>query len=189
MSQGRAAANNSKCLNNLRSLGIASKLYTMEDSRQTNPSMTTWHDELLRYLEYPEDVTTLIDLQKLPPETAQNMALWCPALNFNEADSIVQRDRSCYGINMSYFASGHNNNPDKRITAFDVGADAAEIIAFLDATSRNVFHSTPSRIGTGRHGDNVNVVFVDGHVESVPYNGTETELDPEWRKMFDGPNR
>ncbi len=185
----REAANNTKCLNNLRQLGVATKLYTMDDARQTNPSMTTWHDDLLPYLEYPKDVTTLSELQKLSPGIAQNMVLWCPSVDFDDADPIVQRDKSCYGINMSYFASGHEDNPDKRRTAFDVGEHASKIIAFLDGTSRNVFHSTPARIGTGRHGDHVNVVFVDGHTESVPYNGTASTLDPEWRVLFDGPDR
>ncbi|MGE9290301.1 MAG: type II secretion system protein [Puniceicoccales bacterium] len=189
LSKVRTNAENSKCLSNLRNLGTAVHLHWNDDSRRTNPSMTTWHNDLLPYLGYPEGVTTYSELTDLSPGVATNMTLWCPSVDFEDADPIVQRDRNCYGINMSYFASAHNTNPDKRLTAFDVADHGSEIIAFLDANNRNVFHSTPSRIGTGRHGDHVNVVFVDGHAESVPYNGTSETLDPDWRVLFDGPDR
>ena len=185
----REGANRSKCLNNLRQLGLAAKLYSMNDPRQSNPSMTVWHDQILPYLEYPEEISTLSALRDVPAKTAQGQVLWCPSVSYETADPIVQRDNSCYGINTSFYASGHLDNPDKRRTILDVSDHGAEIIAFLDANSRNVFHSTPGRIGHGRHGGNVNVVFADGHTESVPYSGDGSTLDPEWRVLFDGPDQ
>ncbi|WP_269522640.1 type II secretion system protein [Coraliomargarita parva] len=185
----RESANNAKCLNNLRQLQVAAKLYSTNDRQQTNPTMTTWHSDLIPYLGLPSGIHTLSDITKLSPEVAQTTVFWCPSVDYNSAHPRVQRDNNCYGINTAYYASAGEDRPDMHRTVMDNSAYASRTIAFLDSTSRNVTHSTPDRIGIGRHGNNVNAVFIDGHAESVLYNGKETTLDPEWRARFDGPNR
>jgi general secretion pathway protein G len=182
----RQTANNTKCLNNLKQLGIAAKLYNSDNSQLANPSINDWISELIPYLGFPEGITNLIELQRMPPSAATRLVLWCPSVDYSTAPTVVRRDYNCYGINASFFGSFHTQSPPGRLLNAPTIKNPSTTIMFLDGNNRNVFFDTLTRIGSGRHGENVNVVFADGHCRSVPYDASATALDANWRAMFQG---
>lgn len=182
----RQTANNTKCLSNLKQLGIAAKLYNSDNSQLANPSINDWIGELIPYLGFPKEITNLTQLQMLPPPAATKTVLWCPSVDYATAPTVVRRDFNCYGINASFFGSFHTQSPPGRLLNAPTIKKPATTIMFLDANNRNVFYDTLPRIGSGRHGKNVHVVFADGHCQSIPYDASAPALDANWRAMFQG---
>jgi len=182
----RQTANNTKCLNNLKQLGVAAKLYSADNTLQANPSINDWIGELIPYLGFPNGITNLAQLQLLPPSAATKFVLWCPSVNYSSAPAVVRRDYNCYGINASYFGSFHTQSPPGRLLNVPTIKKNSTTIMFLDGNNRNVFFDTLTRIGSGRHGEHVNVVFADGHCESIGYDASAPALDAHWKAMFQG---
>ncbi len=186
----RATAKKAQCLSNLRQIGIASNMYSMDTKNNPNPSINNpgWRGELLPYL--APNVKNFTDYQKLPKELASKLVYWCPSVSSTHVsispDTIV-RDNVCYGINASGFCSEHTASPPgKTRTMADVAPCASIMIAFLDAVNVNITWDIPSRVGAGRHGNQINAVFVDGHAKSFPFDPVTTKDTPEWYLLFHG---
>ncbi len=148
---GMGSADRVKCLNNFRQIGIAAELYTQEKNNRF-PDIDIWAIELSPYL-----LSKVI--QNFP--THSKTVFWCPSANPAQVDPTMNGNLT-YGIGTGYAGMSRpsllSNNGQPVVLS--------KLAAFFDASGKNVWDSTPERVSV-RHGASYNVLFADGHVESL----------------------
>ena len=150
---GMGSANRIKCLNNLKQLGMAAELYAQDNDNRFS-DIDIWPPELSPYL-----LKTLV--QDMPTHS-KNTPFWCPSAIPAQVDPNLNGNVT-YGINVvGYAGQGRlrllSNNGQPVVLS--------KLIAFLDASGKNVWEGGPERVSL-RHGAGYNVVFADGHVEAL----------------------
>ena len=174
--KGIDSANRAKCLNNLKQIGVGAELYA-QDHNNTFPSLNGWPNELIGYLLPGKDLNTL------PAGT--KTVFWCPAVTV-ATDPASYNGLTEYGINAQGYA-GLGRLQETSDSATKVIQNSKRF-AFMDATGKNVWDTTPTRIPTCHGSNNYNAVFADGHAENLsisqyPLGSTA------WRNLFWGYTR
>ena len=149
---GVGSANRVKCLGNLRQIGVAAELYTQEHNNRF-PDINAWAMELCPYFSFK------ISIENLPTHT--KTIFWCPSANPAQVDPSPNGTLT-YGIGMGYAGMNRiaqlSNNGQPVVLS--------KLAAFFDASGKNVWDTTPERVSV-RHGACYNVLFADGHAESL----------------------
>jgi len=192
----RERANETKCVSNLRQIGLAMKMYAGENSgtlpmpySQSGPKgEVLWFDYLLPYMdvEYEGNWTW---------EQRKHGVFNCPSADHFLEFEGVSKFTYTYGWNSAFYRDGRFPNPDtgeypsgmrliniQRPSQSMLIADTIQIDgrggwgndtfinggqAYNPGTAENFMSDASYNAGfSDRHGGRGNVLFVDGHVES-----------------------
>jgi len=149
------SANRTKCLGNLRQIGVAAELYT-QDNNNMFPDINVWPVQLGVYL-LPGG-----DLLALP--TGTKTVFWCPAVTVSTEPTTL-KGLVEYGINAGAYA-GLGKLQQTSANGFFV-INNSKRVAFMDAVGPNVWDTTPNRINLCHGSNNYNGFFADGHAEVI----------------------
>ena len=171
--KGIDSANRTKCLNNLRQIGMAAETYIQENNKF--PDLNAWPAQLGNYLVRGGNIYAI------PAGT--KTIFWCPAVTVpsepGSYNGLIE-----YGINAQGYAGlGRFATWGDPIPPVD-----SKRFAFMDATGKNVWDNQPARIPSRHGSNNYNALFADGHVENM-----STQQFPlgsiAWRNLFWGYQR
>lgn len=188
--KARAAGNRIKCASNIRQLGLALHMYTDANGALMPVSTYNWWapagpGNRQRYWFGEVTGPGQIDVYQgflMPYMESQSAVERCPDFTPGLFALRFQGATSGYAYNYKYLGPGFNKSgqfPTYRIT--DIAATSATI-AFSDAgrinwwsysppaLEENYYLDPPSNRYPGthfRHGGTANVLFLDGHVESM----------------------
>ncbi len=164
----RQKANNLVSLTQLRSIAAAATVYA-NDHRGFPPS-TRFTVELVPYLDY-----SISDIPQ-PGGIQEKIVFWSPLdsrVPAWKAEGIFNNLRVSYASNNILLGLPTEPNGRGSICWFEAKYNLlsvqqpSKVFFFLDST---LYYCTPSsRNAVARHNGRVNVVFVDGHTESVPF--------------------
>lgn len=180
ISKIRASAANVKCTSNLRQIGVALNMYANEQSDDSYPRTidqpkegqpaTTWMQKLIPYVGLPEGSMG-------PPPLPRSTGIFlCPSYEPKNARHVAY----AYNANMTtpafpwFFRRSIVPEPSRTILVVEcegINNDQFAITRYGDVARRHP-------------GDSSNILFVDGHVESIdhslPYNTTDDRSNPLW---------
>lgn len=166
--RARDSARATQCLGNLRQIGAASRLYSQENKGRTPPLSYLFYQSLWPYV-YRVDKTITISGAELPADLADSI-FECPKAQSDSAPTVTVK-RS-YGINASLGPGvpvGEKNTQGVQLIRIEEPALAA-----LLGDAKNSSGLQPTTCNP-RHSARMNVVFVDGHAESVEVTAAITQ--------------
>lgn len=177
----RASADSTACLSNLRQLGVTVRLYSADNSGRTPPLDYSYYGALWPYL-YP-DKDLSVSGNSLPADL-EGSIFECPSA-INDAAPEVTTKRS-YGINAALVPS--TSADDKNSIGVLINQVTEPSLAALFGDVKNSSALRPSTCNA-RHNDLMNVVFVDGHVESIVLteeivNSGSLMTNPFWHGVY-----
>lgn len=198
MARIRSASNDTRCLDNLRKLGVACFSYAAEHQQQlpfryvvggpySGYGSPLWYLPLAPYLGL--EIT-----DKNAGEISPPGVLACPADAVPWVGSVTARPTCSYAFPITLPSRNPDGTPNESgsyvnlLTRF---YDRSATVMLIDSAYANVFNiynystvggSANDREETGqklvqRHRGVLNAVFADGHVEPVP--GTAPSFDPK----------
>ncbi len=172
----RASSDRTKCISNLRQLGVATSLYTAENNN-TFPALNFWSRDISPYLNLTWKSTAPSTIG-LPIADNQN-PFFCPA-------SIPYRDTipSSFNFQLAY---GINCDTAEGKSTLSIpntsGRKLSSTVLYADNTKANIWKSLPERLPLKWHNNSVNIIFCDYHVESV---SLKSASDARWLNLMDG---
>jgi len=174
--KGVDAANRTKCLNNLRQIGVGAELYIQENNNKF-PDFDAWPGQLGVYLVPGGNIFTL--------RAGTKTVFWCPAVTV-PTDPASFNGLLEYGINAQGYAGLGRFYQDPGHSG--IAITDSKRFAFMDATGKNVWDTTPTRVNPSHGTNNYNAIFADGHAENM--STAQYPLGSSaWRNLFWGYTR
>ncbi len=198
LTMARQTAVATQCASQIRSLGLAAELYSVDNEGYTPPMQYVlpsgptwfWYDHLFQYIGRKNG-----NAGRFPTGQKEDNPWWCPA---EEIGNPVGYPYT-YGINQicgfrayvrkedRHMASTIERNPSGLSdTVWFADMDYGPYFSGHSAESANVANSV--RTFDWRHLEQANAVFMDGHVERVEDPGFFDDpgllLTPEWQRFF-----
>ncbi|EIP98590.1 prepilin-type N-terminal cleavage/methylation domain-containing protein [Opitutaceae bacterium TAV1] len=172
----RETASAAQCIGNLRSMGVAVRLYS-EDNKGRTPRLTyTFIQDLWSYA-YP-NTTVSFSGEALPEQLAGTM-FECP-LAHKDAVPFVTTKRS-YGMNAALDPSSNQAERESRGILLSRVTQPSRAALIGDVRDASLFV-----IGTlnPRHNNKVNVCFVDGHAAAITITDELRAADAQANHVF-----
>lgn len=167
----RERAHNTECLNNLRQLGVATKLYANDHNNRLPTLNFTYVSDLWPYLDSAEGEAPVLSGAGFP-ERLRGTAFECPSMDPSEGAGSLRS----YGVNSfirAYYLKGGDDNKDYADSPLLLVQEPGKVVLFADTFGSSNLSNARWKAASRRHGGHVNAVFVDGHVEQVPGDDSE----------------
>ncbi len=183
LKKAREVALQSTCVNNMKQLGLAYSLYTQEYNGRypaytkstKTPAFNCWDAQICSYI----GMEANDDTQEKP-----NTVFWCPATP--APDNVIKNrtymQNQVIGCLDLWAPVMLIDNPDlitgsgKNMSNLPLLYECDQMILF--GGSSNGMYGRPEQDSTFRHNNAENVLFLDYHVESIPY--LEAVRDSAW---------
>lgn len=202
LGRAKAAAHRTVCLSNLRQMGMACEMYWQDNKGKAFKygGSTTNHGQLywFGWLERGREGERQFDPSQgaLFPYIDGKGIGTCPSLRYHDPKMKLKAKGSSFGYGYNLHLSTPLNKPPKYIAQV---IDPMQTALFADSAQVNTFQrpATPQnpmleefyyisanawdRTVHFRHGDQANVLFVDGHVDRMlPFPGSlDTRMEGE----------
>lgn len=156
----RNSAHSTRCLSNLRQLGLATRLYVEEHKGMTPRIDSNYHQDLWPYLYNPERANEVVFPNANFPSILEGTVFACPKLH--EDTSANKRS---YGINECLLGlEVPLTEKAAKGIRFDRIAVPSRAALFGDVLNSSALRPTTCN---GRHSDKMNIAFADGHTSAV----------------------
>lgn len=163
------SSENTKCLSNLRQIGVSIQLYAQDNERATPRLDHQIVSDLYPYL-YP-DVTNIPVISGTGfPATLQNTVFACPSMRRDEGATSARS----YGYNAVLIQ--HSENPSEFKTGtksprikLSILQQPSKVMFYGDTWSQSAIYSSRLENICKRHDGSFNMLMGDGHVESIPF--------------------
>ncbi len=194
LSKARAAAQNIKCVNNLKQIGLAAAMYVGDNDSYYVPWQVSfnagnqWHGNYTQTF-YDNDYVKSVGTFLCPSFSGSGLANYNPV---NPADVASDRrpwvlGRCHYGINRGYIGGGEAYVPARTNYTMLEGKciNPGSTISFTESYSGQegltwfLWYNTPfSNVQVNRHnGTDCNITWVDGHVTTMKNAANELRAD------------
>lgn len=184
LSKAKAKATGIKCVNNSRQLGLAARFYADDQdgilvpyalhqpapagSFVPDPVVTRWPDVLVRYA---SKASNIFHCPANPRNSTLNIGInlnlsggWTNV--FFPESKVPKPSATIYFVDTAIVSNPMETNPD----LFAEAPGNLSIHFRYDPVGDSTFYTHPTRI-VNRHSKRVNIVMVDGHVETMPASG------------------
>ncbi|MBK1859713.1 prepilin-type N-terminal cleavage/methylation domain-containing protein [Cerasicoccus arenae] len=161
----RKSANNTQCLSNLRQHGSAVRLYANDHNNKLPTLNFNYVSDLWPYLVNSKTEAPTFSGPSFP-DGLRGTCFECPLMD-NDVDAASERS---YGVNSFirlYYLKGGEDNQNYSDSSLLLIQQPENTVIFADTHSRSNLSNDRWEQISQRHDGHVNVVFVDGHVDSV----------------------
>ncbi len=169
----RASARSSVCTSNLRQIGQATHLFSADFQRMPRGWGDSWNDywliDLAPYVDIDGPSAAQISLRASYGRTSGETVFWCPEAISQMGDKLVSLVQTSYALNR--FLTGHVITETGPLT-IDQIEDQSMVMLGADGSRQND-HFRPWIDSDGAsnadflHGNNANILYVDGHVSPM----------------------